>query len=253
MNFKEGKIKKILYSIVMIEESNAILENEKFIKESDLTKQYSNILEAFTLKKDDTELILIRPIVDPMHSTSLFGTEISFMITYTGIQLFSPDVVISIGYAGEVSLGENDRKLGLGSVVVAKENGVYHRREMLIKFFENTSQGLYPVNSCLKMVESLGYHSCSVGTSNSFVNHDHVAVEKKIKVVEMELCSVARACYYFKVPCIGIKIISDSGDVASPEQRIKEFLDALPLLKQKFFETFEKVNKFLFSQEISEL
>jgi len=247
--YSDGKkITKLLYVIVLSEESNAILEKDKFIKDEVISKEYANILEAFVLKKDSTETIIVRPLEDPMHSTSLFGTEIAFFITYIGIKLFSPDLVLSIGYAGEVLLSEDDKPLGLGSVVIAREHSVYHRREMIIKFYENTSQGLYPVLSCEALVKQHGFHSYKVGTSNSFVRLDTIAITKKIKVVEMELCSVARACLYFKTPCIGVKIISDGGNQdTTEEEKVQEFLDSLPLLKRKFFETFEIINNYLLS------
>jgi nucleoside phosphorylase len=248
-------IKKILYVIVLAEESSAILEKEDFQKEENLSKEYSNILEAFVSKKDEKEVYIIRPLEDPLHSTSLFGTEISFFITYMGIKLFNPDVVISMGYAGEVS-SEKHSPLGIGSVVIAKEHSIYHRREMIVKIYENTSFGLYPVHSCDSLVHHLGFHSCKVGTSNSFLRHDHVAISKEVRVVEMELCSVARACFYFKKPCIGVKIISDGAskeENLTEEERVKQFLDSLPLLKEKFDETYLKVNEYLFGKQIDQL
>ena len=239
----------------MIEESDSVLNKEKFTKDTTLTLGYENILEAFTLTKENEQIILIRPKIDPLHSTSLFGTEISFFITYMGIKLFSPDIVISIGYAGESTLEiEGDKNLGLGAIVIAKEKSMYHRRNMIVKYFEKTSEGHYPVLSCEKLVEDLNYHSCSVGTSNSFVNHDHIAITKGIKVVEMELCSVARACLYFNVPCVGVKIISDSGaQDMSEEERTKQFLASLVVMREKFFDTFEKLNLYLIGKKVTEL
>lgn len=246
------QVNRIMYMIVLPEESNAILEKEKFIKDTVITKDYSNILEAFVLNKNNTETIIIRPLDDPLHSTSLFGTEIAFFVTYMGIKLFQPDVVISMGYAGEVTLNEGD-SLGLGAVVIAKEKTIYHRRQMIVKYYEKTSEGHYPVLSCDKLVSELNFKSCLVGTSNSFVRHDDVAITKKVQVVEMELCSVARACHYFNIPCIGVKIISDGGATdISEEERVKQFLDSLPFLRQTFFETYEKVNNYLFNKHLSE-
>jgi hypothetical protein len=248
-------INKILYVIVMQEESSALLEQEKFIKDETFCNEYSNILESFILTKDDnSQIILVRPLEDPLHKTGLFGTEIAFFQTYVAIKFYSPDVVVSMGYAGEVAQdGQNESKLSHGSVVVAKEKCVYHRREMIVKFFEKTSQGHYPLHSCQALVKEMGYHSCSVGTSNSFVKHDYIAASSNIQVVEMELCSVARACYYFNLPCIGLKIISDTPDNLSDEERMKQFLESLPILKAKFYETFNKVNKFVIGKRIEEI
>jgi len=149
------------------------------VKDETLSGEFSNILEAFVLYKDidgksnvsngtengiengssssvnnenKIKIIIIRPINDPINNTSLFGTEIAFFLTYTGIKHFKPDVVISMGYAGDTGL-ENDAKLTHGSVVIAKEKSMYHRREMIIKFFEKTSEGHYPVISCHKLCE----------------------------------------------------------------------------------------------------
>ncbi len=247
-------ISKILYVIVLAEESSAILEKEHFQKEETLSKEYSNILEAFVHIKEGKEIYVIRPIDDPLHSTSLFGTEISFFITYMGIKLFNPDLVISMGYAGEVFCNSST-PLGQGSVVIANDHSIYHRREMIVKFYEKTSSGLYPLHSCQNLVSHLGFQSCKVGTSNCFVRHDHVAGKKGVRVVEMELCSVARACFYFKKPCIGVKIISDGGphEDLSEEDRVKQFLDSLPLLKEKFNETYTTVNEYLFGKSLDQL
>jgi hypothetical protein len=254
INTQFKPVSKIMYMIVLPEESNAILEKENFIKDTVITKDYSNILEAFILNKNNAETIIIRPLDDPLHSTSLFGTEIAFFVTYMGIKLFQPDVVISMGYAGEVTLVEGEQPLGLGAVVIAKEKSIYHRRQMIVKYYEKTSEGHYPVLSCDRLVNELKFNSCLVGTSNSFVRHDDVAITKQVKVVEMELCSVARACHYFSIPCIGVKIISDGGakDI-SEEERVKQFLDSLPFLRQTFYETYEKVNSHLFNKHVNEL
>jgi nucleoside phosphorylase len=249
-------INKILYIVVMQEESSALLDRDKFIKDEEFCAQYKNILESFifTNNENNTQIILIRPLEDPLHKTGLFGTEIAFFQTYVGIKHYSPDVVISMGYAGEVACEKvKESVLTHGSVVIAKQKSIYHRRNMIIEFFQKTSEGHYPLHSCETLVKQMGYHSCNVGTSNSFVKHDHIAAANQIKVVEMELCSVARACYYFNVACIGIKIISDTPDNLSDEERMKQFLDSLPILKDKFYETYKNVNNFLLGKSLSEI
>ena len=156
-----------------------------------------------------------------------------------------------MGYAGDTGIGV---KLSLGSIVIAHEKSIYHRREMIIKFYENTSHGHYPVLSCENMCKELSFANAKVGTSNSFVDHDKIAFEKNIKVVEMELCSVARACHYFAKPCIGIKIISDSGDESvSEEERQKEFLESLVILQNSFYENFERINDYIFGKKVEDL
>ncbi len=250
----------------MKEESDSLLDHDKnFTKDESFCKEYNNILESFTLNKEEEnqQIILVRPINDPLHNTGLFGTEIAFFKTYIGIKHYNPDIVISMGYAGEVGVNTDNTdnnedipsKLKIGSVVIAKDKTIYHRRNMIIDFFENTSKGHYPVNSCSKLVESLGYNSCSVGTANSFLKHDDIAASKGIEVVEMELCSVARACCYFNVQCIGIKIISDGPDQKKLEDevRMKQFLESLPMLKRKFYDTYLEVNKFLIGKNVSDI
>jgi len=104
------------------------------------------------------------------------------------------------------------------------------------------------------LCDHLGFFSAHVGTSNSFVAHDSVAVAKNIKVVEMELCSVARACAYFKVPCIGVKLISDGGSEHEDEkERERQFLENLTVLRKKFYDTFEVLNSYLIHKKIEDL
>jgi hypothetical protein len=125
---------------------------------------------------------------------------------------------------------------------------------MIIKFFENTTHGHYPVITCPNLCKDLDFTNVKVGTSNSFVDHDKIAFEKNIKVVEMELCSVARACSYYNTPCIGVKIISDSGDATiSEEEREKQFLESLVILQKSFYESFEKLNNYLIGKKVNEL
>lgn len=251
-------VKKILYSIVMIEESDAILEQEKFIRDQAFCREYSNILEAFVLDKegengDKYQIVIVRPLKDPLHDTGLFGSEIAFMQAYSGIKHYSPDVVINLGYAGEVALEGAQRKLKHGSIVIAKEKGLYHKREMIIEYFRNTCEGHYPVMECEKLVKHLGFEHCTVGTANSFSKIDTVAIKKNIEVVEMELCSVARASYYFKTPCIGVKVISDTADNLNDEEREKQFLNAMSILKQKLHEAYTKLNTYLLGKNITEI
>jgi hypothetical protein len=241
-------IGKILYCVVMHEESSHLLTGG-FVEDTSI--EFGNIMEAFVKKSETGDIIIVRPKNDPHHNTGLFGTEIAFFITYIGIMHYNPDVVISMGYAGDTGVGE---KFKLGSVCIAEEKSIYHRREMIIKFFENTSHGHYPVLSCPNLCKELNFFSAKIGTSNSFVDHDKIAYAKNIKVVEMELCSVARACSYFKTPCMGVKIISDSGDEnVSEEEREKQFLESLVILQKSFYESFEKLNGYLFGKKVEEL
>jgi hypothetical protein len=260
MDKSQGSIKKILYVIVMNEESSALLEKENFTKDETFTSEYSNILESFVLNKQingaDCQIIILRPIDDPHNKTGLFGTEIAFFLSYIGIKHYHPDLVVSLGYAGDTTTQDqvNERKLECGSVVIAREKSQYHRRTMIIKYFENTSQGNYPVHNCENMTRDLGFTHAYVGTSNSFVDHDDIAKSKSIKVVEMELCSVARGCSYFGIPCVGIKIISDSGsDIKDEKEREKQFLENLEILRKKFYETFNSINNYVLNKQVSEL
>jgi len=70
----------------------------------------------------------------------------------------------------------------------------------------------------------------------------------------MELCSVARACAYFNVPCMGVKLISDSGsDEVDEKEREKQFLESLTILRKKFYETFGLLNNYLIHKTIVDL
>jgi hypothetical protein len=232
----------------MHEESSHLLKGG-FIQEKAI--EFENIMEAYVKKTEEGEVIIVRPKDDPLHKTGLFGTEISFFITYIGIKYFNPDLVISMGYAGDTGVGV---KLKLGDVCIAEDKSIYHRREMIIKFFENTSHGHYPVLSCPNLCKELSFINAKVGTSNSFVDHDKIAFEKNIEVVEMELCSVARACSYFNTPCVGVKIISDSGDeTVSEDEREKQFMESLVVLQKSFYESFERLNKYILGNQITNL
>lgn len=257
-DFMDKAVKKILYSIVMIEESDAILEREKFVRDYAFCKEYSNILEAFVLDREGEnnekyQVVIVRPLKDPLHNTELFGSEIAFIQAYSGIKYYAPDLVINLGFAVEVTLEGVERKLKFGSTVIAKERGIYHKRETIIKSKQHIIEGLYPVMKCDKLIKDLRFEYCSVGTANSFSIIDQVAIKKNIEVVEMELCSVARASYYFKTPCIGVKVISDTTVNRTHEERKNQFVDALPILKQKIHEAYTQLNTYLLGKKLSEV
>lgn len=256
------KIKKILFVIVMEEESNAILEMEKFKKDEDFSELHRNLLDVHYLEvntgseEDKGVIYIIRPKKDPLHNTSLFGTEIAFLLTYLGIQHYKPDVVISMGYAGYTNFNNdlNGRDLNLGDVAIAREKSIYHSRVMIIKEYEKTCEGHYPVHNCENMVKELNYFSCRVGTDSSFIVHDHCAFSKEIHVVEMELCSVSRAAAYFNVPCIGVKIISDTkSDSYDENERQEMFIKSLMIMREKFFSVFKELNAYMLNKSIEEL
>lgn len=251
----EKNIKKILYSIVLPEESQILIDKYHFKKDEKFSTDNETLLESFLLEdtSNNLEIIIVRPLNDPLNQTPLFGTEISFLISYLAVKHYKPDIIISFGYAGSTGL---NKSLKLGDIILGKDCGFYFRRSMIIKFYEKTSMGLYPVFNCKKASEALNFPLARVGSSNSFVNHDNIATTKCIEVVEMELCSVARAAYYFKIPCVGIKIISDSStddDLTDEKEREKAFLDSLSILRHKISEAFAKFNEFCVNKKIQDL
>lgn len=248
------KINKVLYSIVMPEESQILIEKFNFRKDTKFSNLHSMLLETFihTVEKSNLEIILVRPLDDPFNKTSLFGTEISFLTTYLAAKHYDPDLIISLGYAGSTGL----KKLKLGDIVLSKDCGFYFRRNMIIEYYQKTSMGLYPVYNCVKASEALGFQFAQIGSSNSFVNHDEIAYAKNIEVVEMELCSVARAAYYFKIPCVGMKIISDTSkndELTDEKERAQEFLKSLEIMRGQILVAFEKFNEFLVEKKLGDL
>lgn len=245
-------ITKILYFIVMPQESENIIKTLSMIKDDIFSNKFSNLLESFYLKQDNSEIIIVRPVDDPFHKNFLFGTEIAFTLTYLGIQHYSPHVVVNMGYAGNTGY---NKELKLGDVVIAKDKTVYHRREMIIDRAKPTSEGNYPLFDCSKLVKELGYHYGLVGTSNSFVKHDDIAFKAGIVAVEMEICSVNRAAFYFGTPCIGVKIISDGDedDNVDAKTREKRFLESLEIMQKTLHSTFITLNKYLLNKKISDL
>lgn len=264
--FNNKQIKKILYVMVMEEESNAVLESQKFTKDEEFSALHGNILDVHYLEytknsenienyKDKSIIYIIRPRKDPLHNTSQFGTEIAFLLTYLGIQQFKPDIVISMGYAGYTNYNNDlKRELTLGDVAIARDKSIYHSRIMIIKEYEKTCEGHYPLHNCENMVKSLNYHSCKVGTDSSFIPHDQCAFGKEIHVVEMELCSVARAAAYFNLPCVGVKIISDTkSDSHDEKERQEMFIKSLMIMREKFYNVFKELNEYMFDKFVEEL
>lgn len=244
----QKKITKILFVLIMQEEMDSILEKENFIRDEDRSKLYPNMLEFFTKKNGDQELIMVRFLKDPTHQTSVFGTEMSFFATYISIQIYNPDLIINMGYAGDTGA---DGNLSLGTVGVAQGIARYHRREMLIEHTRKTNEGNYPIRSFDKLIKDLNYKSVKVGTSNSFVEFDDIAFKQGITLVEMELASIYRACIYFDKVAIGVKIVSDNADARADRQ--KSFLDSLLLLKETIYNTYKDLTQYLKGKSIADL
>lgn len=249
------KITKVLYAIVMPEESQILIEKFSFKKDDEFSNSHPTLLETFT-HTDETknlQLIIVKPLNDPFNNTSLFGTEISFLTTYLAAKHYDPDLIVSLGYAGSTGLNKD---LKLGDIVLSRDCGFYFRRNMIIEYYQKTSMGLYPVFNCEKASEALRFPFAVIGSSNSFVNHDEIACAKMIEVVEMELCSVARAAYYFKIPCFGLKIISDTSkndELTDEKERANEFLKSLEIMRGQILVAFEKINEFLVAKKLGEL
>jgi len=248
-------IKKVLYSIVLPEESQILIEKCNFIKDEEFSKSHSSLLETFHSIDPihNLEIIIVRPLNDPFSNTPLFGTEIAFLITYLAAKHYNPDLIISFGYAGSTGLNKN---IKLGDIVLSRDCGYYFRRNMIVDFYQKTSMGLYPVFNCIKASEKLGFYLAQIGSSNSFVNNDAIAHSKKVEVVEMELCSVARAAYYFKIPCVGMKIISDTSkdhEFTDEKERIFEFLKSLEIMREQILYAFKTFNEFLVNKKLENI
>ncbi len=83
-----------------------------------------------------------------------------------------------------------------------------------------------------------------------------MACAKFIEVVEMELCSVARAAYYFKIPCVGLKTISDTSkdhELTDQKEREAVFLKSLEIMRGQILVDFEKLNEFLPEKKLADL
>jgi len=249
------KIQKVLYSIVLPEESQILIDKYNFTKDISFSNSHSTLLESFTqtFPNSSLEIVLVRPLNDPFNNTPLFGTEIAFLTTYLAAKHYDPDLIVSFGYAGSTGL---NKSLKLGDIVLSKDCGYYFRRNMIVDYYKRTSMGLYPVYNCCNAAETLGFPLSQIGSSNSFVNHDEIAHSKNIEVVEMELCSVARAAFYFKIPCVGMKIISDTSkndENTDEKERAMEFLKSLEIMRGKILVGFEKLNEFLNEKKLGDL
>lgn len=242
------KLNKVLFIVIMQEEIDSILENENFSLDKENSQKYENLMEFYTKKIQSIEIILVKFKKDPLHQTSVFGTELAFLATYNSIITYNPDLIVNLGYAGDTGYNGN---LSLGTVCVANNMAKFHRRLMIVDFAKNTNEGNYPLRTFDNLCKELNYKSVSVGTSNSFVEFDDVAFKKGINLVEMELASVARACMYFNKVVLGIKIVSDNSEAR--ENRDKAFIEGLSNLKQKFFLTFNELVFYLNNKSINEL
>jgi len=227
----------------MREELNAILEKESFTLDTENTRKFSNILEFYIKKINDLEVIITSLKNDPIYNLSAVGTETAFFAIFTSINLYNPDLVINMGYAGSM-------KTQIGTVCIAENEAVFHRREMIVPSYMQMNEGHFKLPRVDNLVRDLSFSYALVGTSNSFVKYDDVAYKKGFELVEMELSSVAKACSYFNKPLIGVKLVSDNN---LKETRGEEFIKSLENLKVKFNTTYNELVNFLGNKNLSDL
>ena len=98
------KITKVLYVIMMSEEITDIVKKYNFELDTSITNSHKDMLKGYTAKYKELNLILVTPDFDPLHKKNCYGTEISFLVAYLGIKHYSPDLVVSFGYAGSNGL-----------------------------------------------------------------------------------------------------------------------------------------------------
>lgn len=156
--------------------------------------------------------------------------KVSAAVAATDLILnYKPDVVINTGMAGGI-----DDSLNIGDFI-AGISTVYHDLDfgMLPSLNNDMAVPLEIKGDCelISLLQSLNkkIQFGKICTGDQFIS-DHVSLSKIKKkypdayAVDMESCSIAHACYLYKVPFISLRVISDTPSQHNNSQQFVDFL-----------------------------
>jgi 5'-methylthioadenosine nucleosidase len=154
--------------------------------------------------------------VDPRFTVDSIGKETAALTTYSLIQRFQPELVISAGTAG----GWARHGTEIGDIFVSEGTIVHHDRRIDLTGFADYGIGHYPVYDATEIVEELRQRLPRVRTgivtsSNSLDESDSDAqmiLRSGAQVKEMEAAAVGYVCGLAQVPVMAIKAITDLVD-----------------------------------------
>lgn len=187
---------------------------------------------------------------DRRHGVDSIGTEPAALNTYTLIERFAPDVVISAGTAGgwRRSGGE------VGDVYISDRHFVFHDRRIDLPDFGPYGVGSYAAAPVDALVTALGLKTGIVTTGNSLdesPDDRRMIGQSGAAVKDMEAAAVAYVCEVMQVPMFALKAVTDLVDHHTTTA--EQFNTNLSLASRRLSETLVKVVDFCAIRQVKDL
>ena len=182
--------------------------------------------DAFTGTHGDCQLTVVTNGKDDVYETGVdnCGTVPAAMVTFLALQkLPTTNLVLNAGTCG----GFARKGAAIGNVFLTTAVA-HHDRRIPIPEFQGYGIGRLESVMAHKLADAHGYKMgvCTTGNSLDATEEDHLHMENNdASVKDMEAAAVAWSTHMFKVPYLGVKVVTDIVDGDRPTQ--DEFLENL--------------------------
>lgn len=177
------------------------------------------VTEWFAASRQGAEILIAVNGVDRRFGVDSIGTDAATLTTYSVIESFAPELVVSAGTAG----GWERSGAVIGDVYLSDGCVVHHDRRIDLHGFAEYGIGRYPVVPTRHLAATLGCKSGVVTTGNSLDESDddrRAILASGAVAKDMEAASVAYVCEQMGVPFLAVKAVTDLVDhhTATAEQ-----------------------------------
>lgn len=198
-------IKNVLIVVAMEEEAAPII---KLLKLTPASAPDPNLpMKAYVGHYANLDVELILNGKDPMYGVQNIGTQPAVLATYLGISHYHPDLVLSVGTAGGLSV----KDVEIGDIYISNKIYFYDRR-LHSPDYKLYGAGGYHSMDTTSLIKKLNVKSGTVCSGDSF-DEDQTDHEMFIKqgciVKEMEAAGVSWVCMLTKTPMFALKGITD--------------------------------------------
>ncbi len=161
---------------------------------------------------------------DARYGRDLIGTEPATLTAFAAHELFSPDVMVSVGTVG--ALVESAAEIG---EVFLSKSFSYHDHRIPIAGWREMGKGDFPSFDTSSMAKELGLRVASISTRNS-LDESEVDLENLRRsgavLEDMESAALAWVCSLSATPFFAIKVVANH--VTATNSAADEFEKNLP-------------------------
>lgn len=187
---------------------------------------------------------------DPRFRVDNIGPVAATLMSYTTIDRFAPDLMISAGTAG----GFAQRGAEIGTVYLSDDRFVFHDRVVPLPGFDESAVGHYPALNVRRMARELALPTGVVSSGSSLQKQPRdVAVIESFGAVakEMEAAAAAWVCMLKGTPFVALKSITNLLD--QPGESETHFVENLARASESLQQQLSRVLAYLQGKTIEQL